>query len=81
MSQSPPMLDQLRRPKKPDDGHPGMVLGNDLTFEVGAVAAVSGHGLSSSESPLPVNRKTLELSNPRGALQIHKQAFFSPPPL
>src|SRR5688500_8063785 len=36
---------------------PGMVLGNDLTLEVGAVAAVSGHGPSSSESPPPVNHK------------------------
>ena len=47
---------------------PGVVLGNDLTLEVDAVAAVSGHGPSSSESPPPVNRAPLNLSNPRGAL-------------
>ena len=43
---------------------PGVVLGNDLTLEVDAVAAVSGHGPSSSESPAPVNREPPHLSNP-----------------
>jgi hypothetical protein len=47
---------------------PGVVLGNDLTLEVGAVAAVSGHGPSSSENPPPVNREPPYLSSPRGAL-------------
>jgi hypothetical protein len=47
-----------------------VVLGNDLTLEVGAVAAVSGHRPSSSESPPPVNRQPLDLSNPRGALHL-----------
>jgi hypothetical protein len=47
---------------------PGVVFGNDLALEVDAVAAVSGHGHSSSESPPPVNRKPLNLSNSRGAL-------------
>jgi hypothetical protein len=46
---------------------PGMVLSDDLTLEVGAVAAVSGHELSSSESPAPVNRTLLYLSSPKGA--------------
>ena len=50
----------------------GVVLGNDLALEVGAVAAVSGHGPSSSESPPPVNRKPLNLSNLRGALQLNE---------
>lgn len=53
---------------------PGVVLGNDLTLEVDAVAAVSGHGPSSSESPPPVDREPPYPSkpypsNPRGALQ------------
>ena len=48
----------------------GMMLGDDLTLEVNAMAAVSGHEPSSSESPLPVNRKPLDLSNPRGALHL-----------
>lgn len=47
---------------------PGVVVGNDLTLEVDAVAAVSGHELSSSECPAPVNRMLLNLSSPRGAL-------------
>ena len=47
----------------------GMVLRDDLTLEVDAVAAVSGHRPSSSESPAPVNREPLNLSNPWGALQ------------
>ena len=46
-----------------------MILGNDLTLEVDAVASVYGHEPSSSESPPPVNRMPLDLSNPRGALQ------------
>jgi hypothetical protein len=54
---------------------PGVVFGNDLTLEVGAVAAVSGHGPSSSESPPPVNRQPLKLSNPRGALLSGGQKF------
>jgi len=58
---------------------PAMVLGNDLTLEVGAVAAVSGHGPSSSESPPPVNREPPHLSSPRGALQhaISSATFYT----
>ena len=56
---------------------PGVVLGNDLTLEGGAVAAVSGYGpSSSSESPAPVNREPPHLSNPRGAL--HCKVSFDP---
>ena len=37
-------------------GLAGMILGNDLPLELGAMAAMaSWHGLSSSESPPPVN--------------------------
>jgi hypothetical protein len=49
---------------------PGVALGNDLTLEVDAVTVVSGHGLSSSESPPPVNRDPPYLFNPRGALHV-----------
>jgi hypothetical protein len=49
---------------------PGVVLGNDPTLEVGAVAAVFGHEPSSSESPPPVNREPPHLSSPRGALHV-----------
>jgi hypothetical protein len=56
----------------------GVVLGDDPALEVDAVAAMSGPELSSSESPPPVNRNRLGLSNPRGALQggaIHTVRF------
>lgn len=49
---------------------PGVGLGNDLTLEADAVATVSGHEPSSSESPPLVNRKPLDLSNPRGARHL-----------
>ena len=47
---------------------PGVVLGNDLTLEVDAVAAVSGHPRSPQKARPPVNRDPLNLSNSRGAL-------------
>jgi hypothetical protein len=55
---------------------PGMVFGDDLALEVDAVAAVSGHGPSSSESPPPVNRQPLDLSSSRGALHIGVQFWL-----
>ena len=48
----------------------GEILGDDLSLEVDAVSAVSGHGPSSSESPAPVNSNPPDLSNPRGALHL-----------
>jgi hypothetical protein len=46
----------------------GVVLGDDLALEVGAVIPVSKYELASSESPPPVNRLRLGPSSPRGAL-------------
>ena len=56
---------------------PGVVLGNDLTLEVDAVAAVSGHPLSPQKARPPVNRDPLNLSNSRGALHsaLNEQSF------
>ncbi len=50
-----------------------MILGDDLVPELDAMAAISGDWLSSPESPAPVNRKPLNLSNPRGALRPRGQ--------
>jgi hypothetical protein len=48
----------------------GVALGNDLALELGAMATMaSGHGLSSLESPAPVNSNLPNLSTPRGALE------------